>query len=405
VSVADFAVIGGGVVGLTVALELRARHPRARIVVLEKESSFGAHASGRNSGVLHAGFYYHSDSMKARLTREGNRRMVAWCEARGVAVRRTGKLVVARDDADDACLDELLRRGRANGVDVELVDAREARQIEPLAATYRRALWSPTTASVDPGAVMHALADDCRSAQVELLAGTHWLGVERAGACRTSGGTIDAGYWINAAGLHADRIAHAFGFGSRYAIVPFKGMYLEGDRTAPQLRTQVYPVPDMAMPFLGAHFTVAVDGHVKIGPTALPAFWREQYGSLASLDRFSAVDLLEVLGNQLRLLSSSAMVRRHSVREPRKLLRSRLVAEARGLVPSARVEQFRRWGSPGIRAQLVDRLGGELVMDFRYERDERSLHVLNAVSPAFTCAFPLAEQLVDAAFSRCGVPS
>jgi (S)-2-hydroxyglutarate dehydrogenase len=393
---ADFAVVGGGVIGLTLALELRRRHPSARIAVLEKEAAVGAHASGRNSGVLHAGFYYGADSLKARLTREGNRRMAAWCEEHGLAIRRTGKLVVAKNEGELARLDELLRRGRVNGVELEMVSAGEARLIEPLAATRVRALFSPATAAVEPGEVMQSLAEACVERGIAMCVGTQWLAPER-----TDRGPIAAGYWINCAGLYADRVAHAYGFGARYAIVPFKGLYLYGNDAAPRLGVQVYPVPDLALPFLGVHFTVTAAGHVKIGPTALPAWWREQYGSGARiLSGFRADELAEVAMSQLRLLASSRAVRRHALREPSKAFRRVLVAEAQKLVPSARAEQFDRWGKPGIRAQLVDRERGELVTDFVYEADARSLHVLNAVSPAFTCSFALAELLADEIVAR-----
>ncbi len=388
---ADFAIVGGGVIGLTLALELRRRHPRALIVVLEKEDAVGRHASGRNSGVLHAGFYYSADSLKARLTREGNRRMAAWCDEHRLPFRRTGKLVVAKNEGELGGLEELLRRGRVNGVELELITAAEARRIEPLAATIERALFSPATAAVEPGAVMESLARACADRGIALCLGTRWLAPER-----TDRGPISAGYWINCAGLYADRVAHAYGFGARYAIVPFKGLYLYGNAAAPALRVQVYPVPDLALPFLGVHFTVTAAGHVKIGPTALPAWWREQYGSGARFFAgFRARELAEVAASQLRLLASSATVRRHALREPSKAFRRVLLAEAQKLVPSATLAHFDRWGKPGIRAQLVDRQRGELAMDFVYEADARSLHVLNAISPAFTCSFALAELLAD----------
>ncbi len=352
--------------------------------------------------MLHAGFYYGADSLKARLSYQGNRRMAAWCDEHGLAIRRSGKLVVARDEGDLAGLDELARRGANSGVPVELVGAAEAARIEPLARTHERALWSPATASVDPAEVMASLARAAEERGIALCTGTRWLGVEAGpGAirCRTDRGPLTAGRWINAAGLHADRIAHSFGFGERYAIVPFKGLYLHGNERAPRLRVQVYPVPDLAMPFLGVHFTVTVDGRVKIGPTALPALWREQYGSIGAgfFDGFRAAELAEVIASQARLLSRSASVRRHALREPPKTLRRVLVAQAAALVPSARAEAFDRWGKPGIRAQLYDRARGELVMDFVHEGDARSCHVLNAISPAFTCAFAFAEHLALAA--------
>jgi L-2-hydroxyglutarate oxidase LhgO len=394
----DVLVVGGGVVGLALALELARRRPGARIVVLEKEASVGAHASGRNSGVLHAGFYYAADSLKAQLTREGNRRLAAWCDEHGVPIRRTGKLVVARSEAELPRLEELLARGRANGVPVELCTDEEARRIEPRVRTAGRALFSPTTAVVDPLAVMRSLALACRRAGVTLATGTAWLGALGRRA-RTSRGTIEPGYLVNAAGLHADRVARAYGFGAEYRVVPFKGLYLHGNERAGRLATHVYPVPDAEMPFLGVHFTVAVDGHVKIGPTALPALWLENYGALGRrgfFAGFSLGELARVLVRDARLLLADPAVRRHAWRELAKSSRRALVRHAAALVRGTLPEHFDRWGASGIRAQLYDARRGRLVMDFLYEGDDRSMHVLNAISPAFTCALSFAEHLADA---------
>lgn len=392
----DFLVIGAGVVGLTIALALRRRHPEASIVVVEKEGRVGEHASGRNSGVIHAGFYYSADSLKARLTRTGNQRLTAWCEERGVAVRRCGKLVVARDAADLPGLDELARRGAANGVPLEAVDADEARRLEPHAFTHERALFSPSTSVVDPEAVMAELARAGRDAGIAIHLDTAWRGF-LAPRTQTSRGTIEAGFVVNAAGLFADRVAQAHGFAENLVMLPFKGLYLYGDEAAPPLRMHVYPVPDLDMPFLGVHFTVTVDGRVKIGPTAMPAPWREGYDlSGASRARFTLDEVFESARAAGAMLTRDASFRRHALREAPKMVGPLLVRDARRLVPTARAAAFTRWGRPGIRAQLFDRARSRLVMDFHYEGDDRSLHVLNAVSPAFTCSFAFADLVCDA---------
>lgn len=392
----DFLVIGAGVVGLTIALELRRRHARASIVVLEKEPQVGAHASGRNSGVLHAGFYYSADSLKARLTRRGNERLSAWCLERGIALRRCGKLVVARDAADLPGLDELALRGERNGVPLERVSAEEARELEPHAATHERALFSPTTSAVDPAQVMRSLEEACDERTITISRDNAWRSFDRPHTL-TQRGAIEAGYVVNAAGLFADRIARAHGFGHGLTMLPFKGLYLYGNQAAPALKMHVYPVPDLDMPFLGVHFTVTVDGHVKIGPTAMPALWREAYDlSGASRSRFSLSELVESAAASASMIWRDRSFRRHALRETPKMLRALLVRDARALVPSARAAQFDRWGRPGIRAQLYDTTRSELVMDFRYEGDERSMHVLNAVSPAFTCSFAFADLVCDA---------
>jgi len=392
----DMLVVGGGIIGLTLALEFRRRHPDCGVTLIEKEAACGLHASGRNSGVLHAGFYYTPDSLKARFTRDGNRALTEYCERRGLPLRRCGKLVVARSRADLAGLDDLLRRGRANGITLEAVTADEARRIEPRARTHERALFSPTTASVSPAAVIAALVADARSAGITVATGTAYRG--RAGGgrgeatVRTSSGPIAAGYVINAAGLYADRIARQYGFADRYRIVPFKGAYLYGDRAAPGFRVHIYPVPDVATPFLGVHVTALADGGVKLGPTATPAFWREHY---AGLGNFSLRECLEVARLEAGFFARNDFgFRDLAVRELSRG-RRRLVQLAAELATGLDAARFRRWGPAGIRAQLVDVNARTLEMDFAFEGDDRSFHVLNAVSPAFTCALPMSAYLVD----------
>lgn len=356
----DYFVIGGGIVGLSVARELRRREPGARIVVLEKEPRVGVHASGRNSGVLHAGFYYSPDSLKARFTRVGNERLTEYCLERGLPIRRCGKLVLARNEGELPQLDELARRGVANGVSLQTISAAEAREIEPRARVFERAIWSPATATIDPMAVMDALLRDARSEGIEVRLGERY------------GEDIRAGYVVNAAGLEAASIAQKFGFARHYRILPFRGVYLYSNEPPGALRTHLYPVPDPRFPFLGVHFTVTVDGSVKIGPTARPSV---RHGAM--------------------LLLRNPDLRRHAFEEIRKSSRRHIVRLASSLASDVRVEDYTRWGKPGVRAQLYDVRRGALEMDFVIEGDGRSMHILNAVSPGFTCAFPFAEHVVD----------
>lgn len=393
----DVLVVGGGVIGLTIALEFKRRHPDARLVLIEKEAQCGLHASGRNSGVLHAGFYYSADSLKARFTREGNRRLQAYCEDRRIPVRRCGKLVVARDENDLAGIDELLRRGQAAGVELQELSEAEAQAIEPAAITYQRAVFSPSTAVVDPAAVMESLAKDADRAGIAVTTRASFLGRQRD-RITTSAGPITAGYVINAAGLYADVIAHQFGMAQRYTLLPFKGLYLKAKRARPALRTHVYPVPDLRYPFLGVHFTVTANGGVKVGPTAIPAFWREHYSGLRG---FRAREFGEVLRLLSGLLLSNRMGFRSLARkEFPKYSKRRLVALASQLTRSPLEAKDWAWGPAGIRTQLYDHEEGRLEMDFLVDGDARSLHVLNAVSPAFTSALPFAKYIVDEVEAR-----
>ncbi len=389
---ADFAVIGGGVIGISIARELKRRRPDCSVLLLEKEAEVGRHASGRNSGVLHAGFYYTADSLKARFCREGNLALRRFCEERRLKVNACGKLVVARDASELPRLDELKRRADANGVPLETLSAAEARAIEPRAKTYERALFSPTTATVDPAEVMRALRSEAEAAGVRICTGAAYR-ARKAGDLATDAGIVSAGMVINAAGLYADRIARDFGFSQDYKILPFKGLYLYSSEPPHAFRTNIYPVPDLRNPFLGVHVTVTVDGKAKLGPTAIPCFWREHY---TGLENFRAGEFREIVGMELGLfLRAGFDFRGLAAHELRKYSRATLATQAKELADDIQPAHFRQWGKPGIRAQLLNTRTRTLVMDFLVEGDDRSLHVLNAVSPAFTCSIPFATHVCD----------
>ena len=388
----DFLVVGGGVVGLSIARELKQRHRDCHVALLEKEAECGLHASGRNSGVLHAGFYYTADSLKAKFTRDGNRLLRDYCAQKNLPLNQCGKLVVARDASELPQLDELLRRGKANGVTVESVSAAEAKKIEPRVKTFERALFSPTTATAEPGQVLRAMKEDALREGVAIYQNAPYL--RRSGSrLVTAAGDFEAGYVVNAAGLYADRVARDFDFSKEYRILPFKGIYLYSEEPAGALRTNIYPVPDLRNPFLGVHFTVRVDGRSKIGPTAIPAFWREQYRGLAN---FKFGEFAEIIFRDLGLMFSSSFdFHRLAAEETLKYFRSRLVSLASSLLEGVRLEDYRHWGEPGIRAQLLNIRTKKLEMDFVLQGDAHSLHVLNAVSPAWTCALPFAKYVCD----------
>ena len=388
----DFLVIGGGVIGLSIARELKRRFPDQSVTLIEKEPECGLHASGRNSGVIHAGFYYTADSLKARFTRMGNQALQAYCRDKKIPVLACGKLVVARDAGDLPQLDELLRRGAANGVPLQSLTAEEALAIEPRAKTYERAIFSPTTASADPHCVIASLRADAATEGVISLTDCAYL-KQKGGRIFTTRGEISCGHLVNAAGLYADKIARDFGFSSRYRILPFKGLYLYSDEPAGSLHTHIYPVPDLRNPFLGVHFTVRTDGRIKIGPTAIPALWRENYGGWAN---FKVRELMEVLFCEAGLMISSTFdFKKLAVEELKKCSRERIVELAAQLARGVKSVDYKQWGEPGIRAQLFDIETRKLVMDFVVEGDARSTHVLNAVSPGWTCAFPVAAHAVD----------
>lgn len=388
----DFLVIGGGVIGLSIARELKTRHADARILLIEKESACGAHASGRNSGVLHAGFYYSPDSLKAKFTKLGNERMTAYCEQKSIPLNRCGKLVVAKDASDLPSLDELVKRGRANAIEIQELTEAEAKRIEPRVKTYQRALFSPRTSTVNPLHVVDAMQRDAIQEGIEIRFDTAYISRTDQGV-RTNSDTITAGYVVNAAGLYADKIAIDYGFSEKYRILPFKGLYLYSNEPPGAIRTNIYPVPDLRNPFLGVHFTITADGKAKIGPTAIPAFWRENYEGLSN---FKLGEMMEVAGRGLGLLTNAQFdYRRLAMEEIAKYSRSKMVELASVLAEGVQESNYQKWGRPGIRAQLLDITKKKLEMDFVLEGDRRSMHVLNAVSPAFTCSLPFAGHVCD----------
>ncbi|WP_456485653.1 L-2-hydroxyglutarate oxidase [Hydrogenimonas sp.] len=389
----DFLIIGAGVIGLGVAKALQERYPDKSIAIIEKEKDVAMHASGRNSGVLHAGFYYSADSLKARFTREGNARLKVFCNEHGLKTNPCGKVVVARNDMEVETIYELEKRGEANGVDVRVIDEKKLESIDPNVKTHRFALYSPTTATVDPKEVTRKLKETVTGNGANLYLDTKYLYRVGHKSIKTSRGFFEAETIINCAGLYADKIAKQFDFGKNYTIVPFKGIYLKysgGDRP---IATSVYPVPNLKNPFLGVHYTVTVDGSVKIGPTAIPAFWRENYNGF---ENFDIDELMEIVWYEAKLFVTNRFgFRSLALEEFKKYSKSHLVSLALDMVKMIDEKKFDQWSAPGIRAQLLDTSTLELVQDFIVEGDETSVHILNAVSPAFTCSLSFTEWVVD----------
>ena len=379
----DYMIVGSGIIGLAIARELKKRYPDKSIVVLEKESDVAKHSSGRNSGVLHAGFYYTANSLKAKFTAEGNRLLTRYCEENGLKINKCKKVVVAGDESERQTLHELYKRGRANGVEVEIKDEAWLEKTYPNVKTFKECLFSPATATVDPVEVVKHLKEELVKKGVEFMFDTAFKkGMEK-----------EAKLLINCAGLYADKIAKEFGFSKNYTIIPFKGIYLKYSYHDKPINTNIYPVPNLKNPFLGVHYTVTVDGTIKIGPTAIPAFWRENYEGMKN---FSFEELLEILSFETKLFFSDAFgFRALAFEEMKKYNKSYFVSLATSMVKSIDKDGFQEWSKPGIRAQLLDTKTLELLQDFVVEGDGESVHVLNAVSPAFTSSFPFAKWVVD----------
>jgi L-2-hydroxyglutarate oxidase LhgO len=270
------AIIGSGVIGLSVGISLLRLIPSLRVTIFEKESGLGYHASGRNSGVIHAGFYYSPETLKAKFCRDGNEALVELISNNGLSLKRTGKVVVAQNSNQVSELVELARRGTENGVALELLESADLPKFEPLARTTSAFLWSPSTSVADPNQVIKVMA-----AEFENLGGELHFNQEvteiREKSIIVNSRTLDGSLIINCAGTHALRLAHNMEIATEFAQLPFMGLYRYTEKASLPLRTLVYPVPDRNYPFLGVHFTLAIDGKIKIGPSAIPILGSEQY--------------------------------------------------------------------------------------------------------------------------------
>jgi 2-hydroxyglutarate dehydrogenase len=399
--VCDLAVVGGGIVGLAVARELIKRNPRASVCVLEREAELATHQTRHNSGVIHAGIYYPPGSLKARLCVQGASALYDYCAERSIPHERCGKVILATDALELARLEELERRGRANGVDgLRQIDAAEIARIEPHARALA-GLHSPATGIVDFVSVAREYANDVRDAGGAIATDCEVTGVDvkaRRLHLRHARGTMTAGYGVFCAGAWADRLAVAAAADPDPRIVPFRGAYL---RLVPErtdlVRSLIYPVPDPTLPFLGVHLTRHVDGEVHIGPTALIAGARDADGSRAVRPR----DALETLTwpGTWRMLArwwrTGVTELRHAA------IRSTMVGAAARYVPELRPGDVEP-GFAGVRAQALGR-NGRLIDDFVLSGTERALHVRNAPSPGATASLAIAGHVAEQAERAFGL--
>lgn len=391
----DYLIVGGGIVGLTIARELRARHPNAAIAVLEKESGLGKHASGRNSGVLHSGIYYDSSTLKAKVCAEGARRMKVFASEHGITCHHSGKVIVATTDRDLPVIDRLLKNAADNGIRAERLDAEGIREIEPHAGVYQQGIHCPDTAVIDSKAVlakMHALLVD---AGVGVFFDAPVTSVDTgARTVRSPAGDFHYGYLFNCAGASADKVARHFGLGSDYALIPFKGIYFKMRPERSHLvKANIYPVPDIRQPFLGVHLTRVASGEVYAGPTAIPALGRENYGLLQGVRPGEAIQA----GYEIfrMYMANHQNFRRLVHVELGKYHKKNFFDSVRRLMPELTAEDLVACDKVGIRPQLINVREKRLEMDYIIETSSDSLHVLNAISPAFTSSLAFSEWIVD----------
>jgi L-2-hydroxyglutarate oxidase len=391
----DFAIVGGGILGMATARQLSLLRSGASILLLEKEDGWAQHQTGRNSGVIHSGIYYRPGSLKARMAVEGNRTMVAFCREQGIAHDVCGKLVVATQEREVAGLQKLRDNALANGVAVEWLDGEGAKRFEPH-VTAVAALHVPSTGVVDYRNVVDALAK-LLAADADLRTGCRVSTIRDEGSNMllvTTAGEFRAQTVINCAGLFSDRIARGAGARPGIRIVPFRGEYFSVEGTSAGLvRTLIYPVPDPTFPFLGIHLTRGIDGSVHAGPNAVLAFRREGYTWTA----FSARDMIDTLSYP----GFWRLAARHWDEGLREVLRSwsvdRFAASVQRLVPDVVAADLHR-APAGVRAQALTPLG-TLADDFVIVNGRRTIHVCNAPSPAATASLTIGRHLAEAALA------
>jgi (S)-2-hydroxyglutarate dehydrogenase len=387
----DLAVIGGGIVGLSTAMQMTERFPGISVAVLEKEPALARHQTGRNSGVIHAGVYYQPGSLKAQFCREGVEATTRFCHDQGIAYEQCGKLLVATEPAELPRMEALYERARANGIEVERLDKAEVARREPRIRGLA-GLFVKTTGIVDYAQVAKAMASVVAERGGAILTSSEVGHIEET----PSGVSLDVGrdrirarHVIAAAGLQADRIARLCRVDVDFRIVPFRGEYYrlgsDKDRIVNHL---IYPIPDPELPFLGVHLTRMIGGYVTVGPNAVLAFAREGYG----FGVVSLRDLREMVAFRGFRKVIQANLKSGALEMANSLLKSRYLALCRRYCPELELSDLTPYRS-GVRAQAV-LADGTMVHDFLIGETERTIHVLNAPSPAATSSIPIGRHIV-----------
>ena len=391
----DYVIIGAGIIGISLGIELLTQKPTKKILIIDKETRPGVHASGRNSGVLHAGFYYSPDSLKAKFCKQGNLELKKFCNTNNLEVKETGKVVVCQDKKDVTRLMNLFERGIANGVEIELLESKELSRIEPAAQTVDKFIWSPTTAVGNPKEIIKKLAEKFTkmgglfrfNSRVKLINKSNEVLIEGDGYI------LSATSIINSAGAYASELAKQVGVGHEYVCLPFLGAYRKSEFVAGNPKRLVYPVPNPINPFLGVHTTNTLSDEIKIGPTAFPVIGKEQY---KFLDGFNAKELRDFyLATKTLLKSDSVNILGLAKSEGIKLFKRPLIKKAKRLTNALDLNQKWKNYPAGIRAQIVNLDTKVIEMDYIVRSDKNVVHILNAVSPGWTSSIPFSRWIVE----------
>lgn len=390
----DFLIVGAGIIGMAVAKELSQRYPSAKIAIIEKEQQIGLHASGRNSGVLHSGIYYLQNSLKAAVCAEGAKRMFHFAQEHHIPCKKMGKVIIATSEQEIPTLDFLLKNAINNNIQAQRLDEKEIKEIEPYANPCQFGIYTPDTASIDSKKVLEKLREVIISRGTTLHLGQEVMAVDgQKKLIKTTREKISYGYLYNCAGAGTDKIAKMVGLAKDYTLLPFKGIYYKLNKERNYLvKGNIYPVPDLSLPFLGVHFTRTMNGDVYVGPTAIPAFGRENYGIIQGVSKEALRIVKDIT---LMYISNQQNFRLLMHAEMKKYIKYYFIRAARQLVPAISAKDLLSSNKVGIRPQLINLAKRKIEMDYILEQEANSIHVLNAISPAFTGAFAFAEMLVN----------
>jgi len=393
----DLIILGAGITGLSVARQQLIQDSDCKVLILEKELQVGLHGSGRNSGVLHSGIYYPTDTLKAKFCAEGAQLMAKYCIENDLPISRYGKVILPTKIEDDNQLDLLHKRAIKNGAEVEIISQNKLKQLEPEAYSITsRALYSPNTSVVDPHAVLNKIMLDLLGSGADIIFGEKIVSADvgKSIISTNKNNLYKYSHLVNCTGQYSDLVSKIFHVGEQYTLLPFKGLYYGLNKKSNiQINGLIYPVPDLNVPFLGIHSVKLVDGDTYFGPTAIPAFGRENYHGFSGINMNDATSISYHLLRQY--ISNKKGFRRFTHQEASLFLKSKFLENMRKIIPRLSSNDLDRSSKVGIRAQLLDKKRNELVMDFLIERKGNTTHVLNAVSPAFTSAFSFAKYILN----------
>ena len=392
----DLIILGAGITGLSVARQQLLTDSGCKVLIIEKEKKIGLHASGRNSGVLHSGIYYPSETLKAKFCSEGGRIMGEYCQEFSLPIKRCGKVIIPKTADEDKYLDLLHKRAGVNQADTRIISKAELNEIEPESySVTSRALYSPNTSVVDPHSVMKKIMSELINNDVVTAFGEYVISADPQCNIITTNKnvTYEYGQLINCTGQYSDLVSRIFNIGEQYCLIPFKGIYYKlQDASEIKLNGLVYPVPDLRIPFLGIHSVKLVNGDIYFGPNSIPALGREHYEGIKGINLKDTFRTAYYLLRQY--MDNKDGFRSFAHRELQQFSKNSFYKEAKKMIPKLKLTDLVKSKKVGIRAQLYNKDKHEFEMDFIVEKKDNTIHVLNAVSPAFTSAFSFAKYIL-----------